>query len=440
MIRTCEKKTGAQQRDSPSAVRGTSPLRWLALGLAATAIFSSYYESDAIGPIADLLYRQRGFTQFQIGDLTAVISLPNIALALINGVLIDRFGAARITWWAALIGFGGAVLTAIGEPYGVMWLGRFIFGVSEGAIFISLLAGLAQWFSPRQISLAAALFLSFARVGSYSLDKSPRWAHAFYAGGWQPPLWLGAAITGVGLLAAIAYRIIDERRPVRMPASVGENEKLRWSDLLKFDLSYWYILALHVLYAAVFFPFRQTYAIEYLQHVKGLTLQQAGDVNSGVFAAAIFATSFFGLLADRVGHRALMLMLGTLLLPITFGVLGLTDLTPWISTVLMGVSFALVPAIIWPATTFIVDPRRLGTALGMITLLQNVGLWSSNRLAGWLADRADAGPQNPAGYGTMLGYFGLLSLVALASVVLLWLRESGPHGHGLELARGGAAR
>ena len=37
--------------------RGTSPLRWLALGLAATAIFSSYYESDAIGPIADKLER-----------------------------------------------------------------------------------------------------------------------------------------------------------------------------------------------------------------------------------------------------------------------------------------------------------------------------------------------------------------------------------------------
>jgi hypothetical protein len=54
------------------------PLRWLALGLAAVGIFSSYYESDAIGPIADLLGRQRGFTQSQIGDLTAVISLPNI--------------------------------------------------------------------------------------------------------------------------------------------------------------------------------------------------------------------------------------------------------------------------------------------------------------------------------------------------------------------------
>ena len=415
--------------------RGTSPLRWWALGLSAIAIFSSYYEADAIGPIADLLGRQRGFTQSQIGDLTAVISLPNIPLAVINGLLIDRYGPARVTLWAALVGFIGAVMTAIGTPYELMWAGRFVFGVSEGAIFISLVAGLAQWFSRSGIALATALFLSLARVGSFSLDTSPSWARSLYDAGWQRPLYLGAAITGVGLVAAVVYRLLDSRRVRSAAVRPVVHERLTWSERWKFDLSYWYILGLHVLYAAVFFPFRQTYAIEYFQHAKGLTLQQAGNVNSGVFAAAVFATPFFGLLADRFGHRALMLALGTLLLPVTFVVLGLTDFSPWISTVLMGVSFALVPAIIWPATTLLVERRRLGTALGVITLLQNLGLWSSNRFAGWLADKAGAGPTNPQGYTTMLWFFGLLSLAALSSVVLLWRRESSPNGHGLEFAR-----
>jgi MFS family permease len=415
--------------------RGTSPLRWWALGLSAIAIFSSYYEADAIGPIADLLGRQRGFTQSQIGDLTAVISLPNIPLAVINGLLIDRYGPARVTLWAALVGFIGAVMTAIGTPYELMWAGRFVFGVSEGAIFISLVAGLAQWFSRSGIALATALFLSLARVGSFSLDTSPSWARSLYDAGWQRPLYLGAAITGVGLVAAVVYRLLDSRRVRSAAVRPVVHERLTWSERWKFDLSYWYILGLHVLYAAVFFPFRQTYAIEYFQHAKGLTLQQAGNVNSGVFAAAVFATPFFGLLADRFGHRALMLTLGTMLLPVTFVVLGLTDFSPWISTVLMGVSFALVPAIIWPATTLLVERRRLGTALGVITLLQNLGLWSSNRFAGWLADKAGAGPTNPQGYTTMLWFFGLLSLAALSSVVLLWRRESSPNGHGLEFAR-----
>ena len=422
---------------APSALDGrtSSPLRWAALALAAVAIFSSYYESDAIGAIADLLGRQRGFTQSQIGDLTAVISLPNILLAVFNGLLIDRFGAARVTLWAALIGFCGAVLTAIGTPYALMWTGRLIFGVSEGAIFISLVAGLAQWFSRSGIALATALFLCLARVGSFCLDTSPSWARPLYEDGWQAPLWLGAAITAVGLVAAILFRLLDARHPPPPSLQPLGSERINWSQLWSFDLSYWYILGLHVLYAAVFFPFRQTFAIEYLQHVKGLTLQQAGNVNSGVFAAAIFATPAFGLLADRFGHRALMLSVGTVLLPVTFMVLSLTDLSPWISTVLMGVSFSLVPAIIWPSTTLVVEPRRLGTALGVIAMLQNLGLWGSNRIAGWLADEAGAGAANPAGYETMILYFGLLSLTALACALLLWRRESGPNGHGLEAAR-----
>ncbi|MDP9009322.1 MAG: MFS transporter [Pseudomonadota bacterium] len=186
-----------------------------------------------------------------------------------------------------------------------------------------------------------------------------------------------------------------------------------------------------------FFPFRTTYAIEYFQHAKGLTLQQAGVANSWVFFAAIFATPLFGLLADRLGYRALMLMIGTLLLPFTFVVLGLTNLNLWVSTVMMGVSFSLVPAVIWPATTLIVDPRRLGTALGLITLIQALAMAASNLAAGWLADWAHAGSQNPSGYSVMLGFFFLLSLAALLSAVLLWRREAGPKGHGLEAARAG---
>jgi MFS family permease len=421
---------------APAAAReraATSPLRWWALALSALTIFASYYESDAIGPIADLLLRQRHFTQSQIGDLTAVISLPNIPLAIITGLLIDRFGPARITLWAALIGFVGAAMTAVGTPYSLMWAGRFVYGISEGSIFISLIAGLATWFTRSRIALATSVFLSLARVGSFSLDVSPTWARPLYESGWQAPLWLGVGIMGGGLVAALALRVLDARRSAVAPAPA--HVPMSWSDLLSFDRSYWYILGLHVLYAAVFFPFRQTFAIEYLQHAKGLTLQQAGNVNAGVFAMAVVATPLFGLLADRIGHRALLLTVGTLLLPVTFAVLGLTSLAPWISTLLMGVSFALVPAIIWPTTTLIVEPRRLGTALGLITLLQNVGLWGSNRIAGWLADEAHAGPANPSGYGVMLWFFGLLSLTALSCVVLLLRRERGPHGHGIELAK-----
>jgi len=91
-----------------SRSRGSSPWRWWVLALAAVAVSSSYYESDVIGPIADLLHRQRGFTQSQLGMLNGIISIPNVALAFFSGLLIDRFGAARVALWTAAVGMLGA--------------------------------------------------------------------------------------------------------------------------------------------------------------------------------------------------------------------------------------------------------------------------------------------------------------------------------------------
>ncbi len=124
-----------------------SAARWWVLVFLCTAIAGNYYEYDAIAPIADFLRTQRGFTQSQIGMLNAVFSLPNIVLALVGGLLIDRYGPARVALWTAGTCFIGSALTAIGSPYAVMVCGRLLFGVSEEALFIALLAGLAQWYS-----------------------------------------------------------------------------------------------------------------------------------------------------------------------------------------------------------------------------------------------------------------------------------------------------
>lgn len=413
-------------------------LRWLALVVAALAILATYYETDVIGEIADLLIRQRGFSQSQIGSLNAAIYWPSVVLALVGGVLIDRYGAARMALVTAAVGLVGACLTAASAPYWVMWLGRLIFGVAEGAIFMALVAGLALWFPRRGIALATALWLSMARVGSALCNSSSTWARPLYDAGWQPPLWLGAGITALGLGAATVFWLLDRYRPpvVFAVAHTSPPPMPHGWGRLRFDAAYWYILALHVLYASVFFPFRQTYAVEYFQHAKHMTLQAASLSNSGVFVAAIFATPLFGVLADQFGHRALMLVFGTLLLPVTLVLLGLTDLSPWLSTVLMGISWSLVPAVIWPATTMIVPREQLGTALGLITLIQALGIGASNLGAGYFADLAHAGPANPAGYDGVLVFFGVISLAALTSVVLLWRHETGPDGHGLEQARG----
>ena len=411
--------------------------RWWVLALIAVVIAGNYYAWDSIAPVADLLRRQLGFSQSQIGLLNAVYAVPNIPLSLVGGILIDRIGAARASLIAAGFGFVGAALTAVGQPYLVMVTGRLFFGIGEETLFISLLAGVAQWFSTGGAALAMALFFSMARVGSYLADISPRWAAGVYAAGWQPPLELAAVVTGASFVAAIIYLRIDRYRPAAAAERVSQHGPFRWRDLTMFDRSFWYIMALNVLFASVFFPFRSTFAIVFFQDAKGLSLADAGLVNSWVFFAAIFATPIFGLIADRFGRRAVLLTIGAGLMPLTFAILGLTHWSLWISTALMGVAFSVIPAVIWPSTAMLVDPRRIGTAFGLINVLQSLGMGALNLAAGWLNDQAGAGPHNPAGYGPMLWMFFLFSTAGFLAVAALWRREAGPHGHGLNAASSG---
>jgi MFS family permease len=187
-----------------------------------------------------------------------------------------------------------------------------------------------------------------------------------------------------------------------------------------------------VLFASVFFPFRSTFSIVFFMDTKHLTRAAAGTMNSWVFFAAIFATPIVGLIADRIGRRAAFLSFGAALVPITFLLLGATNANLLISTVLMGVAFSVVPAVIWPATAMLVDAKRLGTAYGLINVLQSTGMFAVNWACGALNDAAHAGPANPGGYGPMLWLLGALSVAALASTLALWRREAGPQGHGLE--------
>jgi MFS family permease len=190
-----------------------------------------------------------------------------------------------------------------------------------------------------------------------------------------------------------------------------------------------------VTFYSVIFPFRSTFAIKYFQHAHGLSLQEAGSMNAYVFLAAIFATPAFGLLADQMGRRAALMALGSLLLFSVFPLLAYTSTSLWVSTVLIGIAFSLVPAVLWPAVPYLVTPERLGTAYGLMTMLQNIGMMLANFGAGALNDSAGAGADNPGGYGPMLWMFMILSLFGFVFAFALRRRETSPEGHGLESIR-----
>lgn len=408
-------------------------VRWSVLTLVSLAMFGNYYAYDAIAPLADHLQRLLGYTDTQIGTLNAIYSFPNIVMVLVGGVIVDRIGTRKATLLFTAICLAGTVVTAISPSFPVMAFGRLLFGLGAESMIVAVTVIIGQWFVGRQLGLAFGLNLSIARAGSYGADMSPTVAAPLYEAGWQPPLWLAAGMMATALVAIVVYYALERRAERRYDlARPAPPDRIVWSDLVRFDRSFWYIVGLCVTFYAVIFPFRSTFAIKYFQHAHDLPLDVAGQMNSYVFLAAIFATPIFGLLADKIGHRALLMAGGSFLLFLTFPLLAYTQADLWVSTAMLGVAFSLVPAVLWPAVPYLVSANRLGTAYGLMTMLQNIGLFSFNLAAGWLNDRAGAGPENPDGYLPMLWMFGLLSLFGFLFAAALRKREMGPDGHHLE--------
>jgi len=413
--------------------------RWAVLVAISVAMFGNYYVYDSIAPVADSLQRLLGYTDTQIGTLNAIYSLPNIVVVLIGGVIVDRFGTRLSTLLFAMICSVGAAVTALSPAFPVMAAGRLIFGLGAESMIVAITVAIGQWFVGRQLGFAFGVNLSIARAGSYSADYSTTWFKPLYDQGWQPPLWLAAGMSLLAVAACVVYFLMDRRiaRQFDVPQP-SPSDHFVWSDLWRFDRSFWYVIGLCVTFYSVIFPFRSTFAIKYFQHAHGVSLQEAGALNGYVFLAAIIATPLFGLMADRFARRAAFMAFGCFLLAAVFPILALTNANLWVSTVLIGIAFSLVPAVIWPAVPYLVEPGRLGTAYGLMTMVQAMGLTSINLAAGALNDANGASADNPAGYRPMLWLFLFLSLFGFVFAYALRVRETGPHGHGLETIKAGA--
>ncbi len=399
-------------------------------------MFGNYYAYDSIGPVADALQRLLGFSDTQIGTLNAIYSFPNIIMVLVGGIIVDRFGTRLSTLIFAIICLVGAALTAISPLFPVMAAGRLIFGLGAESMIVAITVAIGQWFVGRQLGFAFGVNLSIARAGSYSADMSTTWFKPLYDMGWQPPLWLATGFATLSVAACVVYYFLERGAARRFRlADQSATDRVVWADLWRFDRSYWYIVGLCVLFYSVIFPFRSTFAIKYFQHAHALSLQEAGSMNAYVFLAAIFATPTFGFMADRLGQRAAFMALGCFLLAAVFPTLAYTDASLWVSTVMIGVAFSLVPAVLWPAVPYLIPAHRLGTAYGLMTMLQNIGMMLANLAAGALNDVNGAGPDNPAGYTPMLWMFFVLSLLGFGFAAALRARETSPQGHGLETIR-----
>lgn len=433
-------------RRAPSAL-----YRWIVLIFVSLAMFGNYYFYDALSPLADTLRTKLGFTQGQVGLLNSFYSIAPIATVLIGGIIIDRIGTRKSTLLFGVICMVGALITASTGHFIIMATGRFIFGMGAESLIVAVTTALAKWFRGKELSFAFGVNLVIARFGTFLAQNSPSWAPGAYSN-WQKPWLIGCGFVTLCVIGPILYWILESRAErVYELGHAGEVDKVVFGDVKKFGLSYWYVVAICVVFYSAIFPF-ETFGVEFFQHAHKMPLDDAGTLLSVITAVTMIGTLVFGYMADRVGKRALLMMLGSSVLIPVFAIMGWIHSThvvqlylpwPWRATfvapvplvaamAMMGIAFSLVPAVIWPSVAYIVDQKTLGTALGLMTMIQNIGMASMNYVLGKANDFGHASAQNPAGYNLMLQILTGLALTSVVFALLLRFRETGPHGHGLE--------
>ncbi len=399
--------------------------RWGILVVISLAMFGNYYIYDSISPLADLLVKQLKFTDANIGLLQGIYSVPNIIMVLIGGIVIDKIGTRISTFIFTLLCLLGAAITASFSDITMMALGRLVFGLGAESMIVAITTIIGRWFKGKQLSFAFGLNLTLARLGSFAALNSPTWAKVLYEY-YRYPLLIAVGAGVIALAMIILYWGMDSYAEKKFSLRpVPKQDEIKFKEIFSFSKSYWFVVLLCVTFYSGIFPF-QTFAVKFFMDVHGTSRELGGFLSSMLTLSAMVLTPLFGLLVDYIGKRSLLMMFGSLILIPVYMMMAYTNISLYIPMAMMGLAFSLIPAIMWPSVAIIVDESKLGTAYGLMTMIQNIGLAGFNFLIGWANDFS-------GGYTMGMWIFSTLGFFGLTFAFLLRKSERSASGHGLEL-------
>jgi MFS family permease len=400
--------------------------RWLVLFVVSLVMFGSYYVYDALSPLNEYIQQGMGIDNEDFGKLFTFYSIPNLFfLLVVAGFLLDKLGVKRAgSLYAFLILLGSFMTSAgAGNSFALMLAGRAVYGFGSEATLLVTNKVIARWFKGKELGFAFGLNITVMRLGTIlALRASAPIADA--AGSYRWAIWVSTIIMLVAFLSFFVYILLD-RKSAEADKS-GGGEKIVFSDITRLGYPFWVVSFLCLTYYSAVFPFT-SHAIRFLQMKWGMSAAQGGAYTSYIMTASMIFTPLLGLLVDKRGHRGKIMVIGALLILPAHLLLGLTTLHPVFSFIMLGASFSLVPAALWPAIPILVKENFLGTAYGIIGWIQNMGLALFPWLAGRLVDAAGG-----SDYTNMEIMFSSLSLAGLIFAILLMYFDR-KHGTGLEL-------
>ena len=177
----------------------------------------------------------------------------------------------------------------------------------------------------------------------------------------------------------------------------------------------------------------------------GFMRQSAESIFAVFPLLAVLITPILGSYLDHNGKAATMLILGSLLLigchltfafilPLFKGSAAGGIVIAYATILVLGASFSLVPASLWPSVPKLVDAKVIGSAYALIFWIQNIGLWLFPLLIGKVLDATNPGVTDPTqfDYTAPLVMLACLGVAAFILGLLLKVVDR-KKGLGLEL-------
>ena len=406
--------------------------RWSALILIALMMFFAYMFVDMMSPLQSLIEGQRGWGPDVYGIYGSSEYLLNVfGFLIIAGIILDKMGVrftgtlsaslmvigAAIKFYAISDWFVGSELDATITGWGIFGLpgsavlaclGFMIFGCGCEMAGITVSRAIAKWFKGKEMAMAMGLEMAIARVGVFAIfTMSPAIAasdmFAFIPTAVAKPVFLCSVFLIIGLLCFLVFVVMDKTLDKQLEAAgeveeVSSEEEFKIGDVKTILSSkiFWLVAMLCVLYYSAIFPF-QKYATNMFESNLNLSPEDAASIFRWFPIGAALITPFLGRFLDKRGKGATMLLLGAVLMIACHLIFALVLpkfpnlILAYSAIVVLGVSFALVPAALWPSVPKLMPERYLGSAYSLIFWVQNVGLCLVPMLIGVVLNSTNPG-------------------------------------------------
>lgn len=442
-------------------MRDKKVVRWTVLMIVSFTMMAAYFFYDAMSPLKGMLERTQGWSSTDYGLFTSSYSWFNVFLLMLflGGILLDRKGirftgglATGLMVVGALIKYASlaGILPAEGTLFGIRnqvlyaSAGFGIYGIGAEVAGVVVTRTIVKWFSGYELALAMGLQVSIARIGTgiAYLTANPL---AEYFKNVPGLVMFGTVLLIIGMLAFLIYNVTLDKKLDRELGNAGTalpEDEFKFADvkLVFGNCGFWLMATLCVLFYSCVFPFLK-YAPDLMTNKFGIEESWSGVIPSVLPLGTVLLTPLFGSIYDKKGKGATIMIIGALMLVGIHALFSVPGINNWVYavclTVLLGISFSLVPSAMWPSVTKIIPEKQLGTAYALIFWVQNIGLMGVPLLIGVVLDRwcKIELPDGSAGYDytiPMLIFTGIAVLSVIIAVLLK--REDARKNYGLEKA------